>query len=92
MQKLIANGHPHTIPINGPNDGPPRYYIPAVASLTTNPITELDMIPDPGPREKPHQTQRVPKESKSTKRPIPNVGAQPKMTTRSQNKKRSAKK
>ena len=88
MQKLIANGHPHTIPINGPNDGLPRYYIPAAASLTTNPITELDMIPDPGPR----RTQRVPKERKSTKRPIPNVGAQPKMTTRSQNKKRSAKK
>lgn len=31
MQMLIANGYPNTIPINGPNDGPPRYYVPVAA-------------------------------------------------------------
>jgi hypothetical protein len=29
MQILIANGYPTLLPINGPNDGLPRYYVPA---------------------------------------------------------------
>jgi hypothetical protein len=31
MQKLIAQGYSNTIPVNGPNDGPPRYYVTAAA-------------------------------------------------------------
>jgi hypothetical protein len=31
MQKLKAIGYPSTIPVNGPNDGPPRYYVDAAA-------------------------------------------------------------
>jgi len=31
MQKLIAQGYSNTIPVNGPDDGPPRYYVPAAA-------------------------------------------------------------
>lgn len=31
MQLLISNGFPSTIPINGPGDGLPRYYVPATA-------------------------------------------------------------
>lgn len=31
MQLLISNGYPSTIPINGPGDGLPRYYVPTAA-------------------------------------------------------------
>lgn len=29
MQILIANGYPTSLPVNGPNDGLPRYFVPA---------------------------------------------------------------
>ena len=31
MQVLIANGFPNAIPVNGPQDGPPRYLVTAAA-------------------------------------------------------------
>ncbi|KAF8816598.1 hypothetical protein BYT27DRAFT_7248035 [Phlegmacium glaucopus] len=31
MQILNNNGYPASIPINGPSEGPPRYYVPAAA-------------------------------------------------------------
>lgn len=31
MQVLIANGFPNTIPVNGPQDGPPKYFVSAAA-------------------------------------------------------------
>ena len=31
MQLLIANGFPNTIPVNGPQDGPPKYFVSAAA-------------------------------------------------------------
>ena len=33
MQLLIANGFPNTIPVNGPQDGPPRYFVSSAAML-----------------------------------------------------------
>ena len=96
MQILLANGHPLTIPINGPNDGPPLYYVSAAANMITRPTTESVTITRPttesetviDPREQPRRSQRVPNSSKSVKMSIPNVGTGAKMITRSQNKKR----
>lgn len=31
MQLLIANGFPNTIPVNGPQDGPPQYFVTTAA-------------------------------------------------------------
>jgi hypothetical protein len=85
MQILLANGHPLTIPINGPNDGPPRYFISAAANIITRPTTESDPILVP--KEKPRRSKRIPNGSKSVKSTIANGGFEAKMTTRSQNKK-----
>jgi hypothetical protein len=53
MQLLKANGYPTSIPINGPNEGPPRYYIPPHAENLLNMI-QTRTESDPTSQNNPH--------------------------------------
>lgn len=51
MQLLIANGFQNTIPVNGPQDGPPKYFVSAAAidflsNLTRVESTSDDIVPE----------------------------------------------
>ena len=61
MQALIRHGYPPSLPINGPNEGPPAYRVPGEAMkvlpnadnirgfVQTNPVPDIDDRPVPRP-------------------------------------------
>jgi hypothetical protein len=75
MQILLENGYSNTLPVNGPMDGPPQYYVSADALDTLKRITDCREVQDKNQRlpevlekqkaQKPRRSDRVQSRNRS---------------------------